>query len=265
MERLKKPTIDALINLLEDEDTHVSTLAMEELLHLQDADQLVAELQEAPSARLRNRIHQLGNILNIRRARTDLIRHVETSNMTLWDGLLQINYQYNPRMNGGAVDQLLAETMGRLPAELNTVRLTSFMRSEDFSYTGEDILGADLYLIEDLLRQRVGSPILLSVLAHHLGRQANWNSTVVLFKGKHCLLDSRGHLVEPAEGWRITRLPRHDNLHPCGKKEIWLTILCQLYLSAMLEGRLLAIHRVGTILTRLCGGDFTSLPFPLGS
>ncbi len=265
MDKLKKPTLDALVNLLEDEDTHIATLAMEELLRHQDADQLVAELQEAPSPVLRTRIHQLGNVLNIRRARTNLIRQVESSDISLWQGLLQINYQYNPRMNVNAVDELLTDLVDRLPVELNTARLISYMRDENFAYTGEDVLGSDLYLVEDVLRQRVASPILLSVVAHHLGRQAGWQSRVVLFKGKHCLLDGRGHLIEPAENWRITRLPKNDHLHPCGKQEIWLTILCQLYLSAMLEGRLLAIHRVGSILTRLCGGEFGALPFPLGS
>lgn len=265
MGKLQNRTLDALVNLLEDEDTHVSTLAMEQLLRHQDADDLIAELQEDANPVLRSRIHQLGNILNIRRARSQFIESVETSGLSLWNGLLQVNYQYNPRMNKDGVDRLVNELLEKMPSELNTVRLTSFMRNENFSYTGEDVLGADLYLLEDTLIQRVGSPIMLSVIARHLGRHLGWHSTVVLFKGKHCLLDARGHLIEPAENWRITRLPRHDNLHPCGNKEIWITILCQLYLSAMLEGRLLAIHRVGSILTKLCGGNFQNLPFPLGS
>jgi len=265
MEKTKNPTLEALVNLLEDEDTHISTLAMEQLLRHQDAETLVAELQEASSPVLRTRIHQLGNILNIRRARTQFIARVEGSGISLWEGLQQINYQYNPRMNQAAVDTMMGELQERLPEELNTAKLTAFMRGENFSYTGEDILGADLYLVEDVLAQRVGAPIILSVIARQLGRHAGWNSTVVLFKGKHCLLDPRGHLIEPAENWRITRLPRHDNLHPCGNKEIWLTVLCQLYLSAMLEGRLLAIHRVGSILAKLCSGEFRNLPFPLGS
>jgi hypothetical protein len=265
MELTTDTTVSALVNLLQDEDAHISTLAMEQLLQHQEAEHLVAELQESASPVLRSRIHQLGNILNIRRARHDFIARVEGTSLSLWQGLLEINYQYNPRLNQSQADKLLAELQEKLPKDINTARLTAFMRSENFTYTGEDILGADLYLVEDVLMQRVGAPILLSVLARQLGRQVGWNATVVLFKGKHCLLDPRGHLIEPAENWRITRLPRHDNLHPCGNKEIWLTVLCQLYLSAMLEGRLLAIHRVGSILATLCGGEFRALPFPLGS
>ncbi len=265
MAKLKQPTLDALINLLEDEDTQVSTLAMEQLLHHQEAEHLVAEFQEAANPVLRSRIHQLSNILNLRRMRSDLIQQVERGAMSVWDGLVQINYQYNPRMNPVTITEMLEDLLTRLPQDLNTVRLTSFLRSEGFTYTGEDILGADLYLVEDMLVQRMGAPILLSVLARYLGRQRGWNATMVLFKGKHCLLDARGHLVEPAESWRITRLPRHDHLHPCGNQEVWLTVLSQLFLSAMMEGRLQAIQRVGSILTTLCGGEFQRLPFPLGS
>jgi hypothetical protein len=265
IDNVNNPTVDALVNLLEDEDAHISTLAMEQLLRHQDAETLVAELQESASPLLRTRIHQLGNILNLRRARLDFISRVEGGNLSLGQGLEQINYLYNPRMNVGAVETMFNELLAKMPTDVNTNRLTAFMRNENFTYTGEDILGADLYLIEDVLAQRIGAPVILSLIARQLGRQLGWNASIVLFKGKHCLLDPRGHLIEPAENWRITRLPRHDNLHPCGNKEIWLTVLCQLFLSAMLEGRLLAIHRVGSIIARLCDGDCRDLPFPLGS
>ena len=265
MNKLKQTSLNALLSLLEDEDTQVSTMAMEELIRHHDIEHLVAEHQESPSPLLRSRIHQLGNILNLRKCRNDFIAQVESGSMTLWSGLSQINYQYNPRMRPSAIDTLVEDLVKQLPDPLNTVRLSTFMRSEGFSYSGDEILEPELYLLEDVLQHRLGSPILLSVIARHLGRLRGWRSTVVLFKGKHCLLDSRGHLIEPAETWRITRLPRHDHLHPCGNREIWMTVLCQLFLSAVLEGRLLTIQRTGSILTTLCGGDFGRLPFPLGS
>lgn len=260
-----KRTIDALINLLEDEDRHVSTMAMEQLLLLDsDVDRLIAELQESHNPVLRNRIHQLGKILKFRRAREVFINSVHESNISLWDGIIQINYQYNPQMNLGDIDTMTEEVTERLPQRITTVRMATFMRNENFSFPGEDILGADLFLIEDVLRQRVGSPILLSVVARHLGEIADWNASIVLFKGKHCLIDSDFHLVEPSEGWRVTRLTRDDKLHPCADRDIWLTILGQLFLSALLEGRLQTIHRVGSILSKLCDGEFRDLPFPLG-
>ncbi len=262
----ERQRIDALLNLLEDEDQQVSTLAMEQLLQLEHhADALIKEFQEAASPRLRTRIHQLGNILNLRRSRNAFIKNVAANNLSVWDGLLQINYQYNPRLSTSAIDAQLTGLERRLPENLSTVRLCGFMRDEQFSFTGEDTLGADLFLLEDVLAQRVGSPIVLSVIAGHLGERAGWSSSIVLYRGKHCLIDSDSNLIEPAEGWNVTRLTRDDRLHPCGDRDVWLTVLCQLFLAAMLEGRLQAIHRVASILCELCGGEFKHLPYPLGS
>ncbi len=267
MKRKSPKHIQALINLLEDEDRHVSSMAMEQLLTLDgDVDRLIAEFQEAPNPVLRGRIHQLGNIVKLRRERTLLINEVVDGKPTVWDGILRINRQYNPQMNLRNLNRMIEELAARVPSPISTVGMATFMHNETFSFTGEDILGADLYLLEDVLTQHVGAPILLSVIAKHLGEIYGWNALIVLFKGKHCLYDEQTcDLVEPAEGWRVTRLNRDDKLHPCADRDIWLTILCQLFLSALLEGRLQTIHRIGSILSRLCGGEFSKLPFPLGS
>lgn len=261
----EKTTIDALMNLLEDDDRQVSTLAMEELLRLDmQLDKLVAEFQEAPSPVLRGRIHQLGNILNIRRSRSYFIDNVGAGAMPLWEGMLQINYQYNPRMNFEAVAKVMGELVGHLPRRPSTLRMAAFMRSEGFGYTREDILGPDLYLVEDILAQRVGAPVLLAAIAKNLGEHCGWQANIVLYKGKHCLVDNHCNLIEPAEDWRVTPLSGLDKQHPCADKDVWLTVLSQLMLAALMEGSLQAIHRVGSILVELSGGRFDDLPYPLG-
>lgn len=262
----RQTTISALLNLLEDEDKQVSTLAMEQLLALdREIDALVAEFQESNSPVLRSRMHQVGNILKLRRSRAQFIQSVNEGSCPLWDGLLQINYQYNPRVNFDEVQKTMDELLEQFPRRPNTVSLAAFMRNEGFSYTGEDVFGSDLYLIEDVLHQRIGAPILLSVLARRLGELRGWKSTIVLYRGKHCLVDARQNLIEPAEGWRITSLRGSAKQHPCGDKDIWLTILSQLFLAALMEGTLQAIHRVGSILAKLSGTEFQELPYPLGS
>ena len=258
--------ISALLNLLEDEDRHVSTLAMEQLLTLDgDVGRLIAELQESDNPVLRGRIHQLGSILRLRRSRQRFIDSVRDSGTDLWDGILEINYQFNPRMNRREVSELIDEFGVRLPRRLSTHRLAAFMRKEKFCVTNEDLLGPDLYLPEDVLLQRVGAPILLAVVAQRIGRVRNGDASLGLHKGRHCLLDANYHLISPAENWRVTRLTNEDKLHPCGDRDVWFTILAQLFLSAVQEGRLQAIWRVGSILSQLCDGDFHDLPFPLGS
>jgi hypothetical protein len=262
----KRHTINALINLLEDEDRHVSTVAMEQLLMLdQNVDELVAEFQESHSPVLRSRIHQLGNILKMRRSRSLFIENVKTSSITQWQGIKQINYQYNPAMNAQEVERIFSALVERLPEQLSPIGLAEFMRNENFSFTAEDMMGADLYLIEDVLIQRMGAPILLSIIAQELAIKRRLKTSITIFKGKHCLIDSTSRLIEPSEDWRVTCLTTGEKLHSCNKDDTWLTVLGQLFLSAILEGRLQAIYRVGAILSELCGGKLRNLPFPLGT
>lgn len=261
-----KHTINALINLLEDEDRHVSTLAMEQLLHQeQTIDQLVAEFQESHNPILRSRIHQLSNILKMRRCRNLFVESVRHSSISLLEGAIKINYLYNPVMNMTETRKAFRDLARKLPSDLSSSRLGEFLREENFIHTTEDMLGADLYLIEDVLLQRVGSSLLLSLIANELSRSAGIHNQIVIYRGKHSLLDDSNNLIDPSENWRISRAKQNDRLHPCTKNDIFLTILSQLFLSAIFEGRLQSIYRVCLPLTDLCGGKLGDLPFPLGS
>lgn len=264
--RRPKARIDALVSLLEDEDRHVSTLAMEQLLMHGEADSLVAELQESHNPVLRGRVHQMGSILRMRRERSVFIDKVNAGELTLWEGVQQINAQYDPRYMESQVSVVMNELAEKMPQKITSRRLADFMRNEQFSYPGEDVLGADLYLAEDVVTNRVGAPVLLAVVARELAASRGWRTTVVLHRGKHSLQDRRGNLIEPGRDWKVSPVTRQDKqLHTCSHRDVWLTILCQLCLSSLQEGRLLAIHRVGSILSKLCGGEFQQLPFPLGS
>ncbi len=266
MTNQEKSNIDALINLLEDDDKQVSTLAMEQLLTLdQGLDEIVADLQESQNPILRNRIHQLGNILSIRRSRGKFIDDVKRSMLNLWDGVVKINFQYNVKMNIFEVENMMSELKRELPARLSTTKMINFMRRHNFIFTGDDQLDAELYLIEDVLIQRIGAPILLAVIAHELGNHGGWYSNIVIYRGRHCLMDANDHIIEPSEEWKVTRKVRDPRPHICHKDDVWMAILSQLFLSAILEGRLQAIHRVGAILAKLSGGNIRFLPFPLGS
>lgn len=260
-----QPPIDSLISLLGDEDRMISSMAMEKLLQ-RDADlgALIAEHQEAEDPRLRARVHQMSNVSDIRRARSELIDGIRQAKLSLWDGMLAINHQYNTRLNREAVNRLQDELAASISRPVTGSRMAQFMKGESFATAKENVLGADLYLLEDVLAQRIGSPILLTTIAQQLGHRVGWASTIVLHKGKHCLIDAQNNFIEPAEGWRVSKFTPEVQLHPCTDKDIWMTVLCQLYLAAMLDGRVQAIHRVGTILAKLCDGNFRDLPYPLG-
>ena len=139
-------TIAALINLLEDEDKQVSVAAMERLLtYEKNLDNIIAEFQESSSPVLRGRIHQLSNVLNLKRSRTKFIDNVKNASISLWDGIVEINYQFNPIMDIQEVTRSFQSIKDRLPRDSSFLSVVDFFKNEDFTITNEDILGADLY------------------------------------------------------------------------------------------------------------------------
>ena len=256
----------ALTNLLADEDHYISTMAMEKLLSMKEEVQsVIAEYQESHDPAIRNRIHQLGSILKIRQSRSELVQNIKNSSISLWEGTLQINYHYDPKMEIGQVNHSMSSLSSHLPRKLLTAGLANFMRNENFSYAGEDIVGPDLFLIEDVLLHRVGAPILFCVIAKELARKRKLDIDIVLFRGQFCLLDKAKLLIDPTSGWKLIRLNSSQDYCLYQNFNIWLAILSQLFTSTMLEGRLQAIHRVAVLLSEICGNNIRNLPFPLGS
>ena len=130
----------------------------------------------------------------------------------------------------------------------------------------KSIMDKHVAMNNDVLKHRTGSQIVLTILAQQFGINASWKGSVVLYRGKHCLLDNFGNLLDPSENWKITRFTKGETkIHHCTNKDLWLTLLCQIFLSAMLDGNLHNVHKAAYILTNLCEGDIHQMPFPLGS
>jgi hypothetical protein len=165
----------------------------------------------------------------------------------------------------------VTETAGELARELtatdsvSTSGIARLMRDQEFVVPTEDILDADLYLIERVLGTRYGAGVMLCALAQHLGAAGGWESTICLHEGRFCLLDRQFHLVDPAEGWNITTPEGEDRYHICSRREVLLAILCQLFLGALVDGNLRDIHHFGTLLTGLNHDGLAELPFPIGT
>ena len=262
----KNPRISALLSLLQDDDLKVASLAMEQFLKLGDvADQTVAHHQESRDPHLRHRIHQLSSILARRRARREFIRAVEQEDMSLWDGVCQINALYDLQFSPSRAEGRCAELVGKLRAgTVGPPRIAALMREEEFSVPEEDTLDVDLYLIERVFEIKYGSPATLCALVHHLGQMAGWFSTIVLYNGRFCLIDRNQLLVDPTEDWHIAKLEAADKIHPCAKKHVWLGILTQMFLISLVEGHLRDLYHFGQLLTALNGTSLRLLPYPLG-
>ncbi|OGV83692.1 MAG: hypothetical protein A3K18_00035 [Lentisphaerae bacterium RIFOXYA12_64_32] len=239
---------------------------MEQFLNLgQVTEKTIAEFQEAQDPRLRCRIHQLSTILQRRNARKEFIDGIRQERISLWDGILQVTALYDPLAQLEPVHKGIAEMVRLLQStEITTPRIAALMRDQEFTVPEEDILDVELFLVDQVFETRYGSAPLLCALAQHLAAQVEWSLTTVLHMGRFCLIDRDHLLLDPVEGWHISKLGGDDKIHPCGRRDVLLDVLLQLFLIALVEGHLRDLYHFGDLLTALNGFTVEDLPFPLG-
>jgi hypothetical protein len=259
--------ISALINLLQDEDLKVASLAMEQFLLLGDeTERAIAEYQDDGNPQLRQRIHQLTGIVRRRRQRQEFTDDVLAENMSIWDGVCRINELYDPQCNRRIIDRGVSEATKSVAhrRKVSIPHLAALMRQSEFSVPGEDIMDVDLYLAEDVMETRFGSSIVLCALAHEIGLRRGLNTTVALHRGQYCLADAKGMLLSPLNNWQVSKIEEKDPIHPCAPRDVWIGVLGQLFTVALVEGQLRDLSHLGFILTALNGDDLDTLPYPLG-
>jgi len=259
-------SLSALITLLQDEDLKVASLAMEQFLNLGLAEETIAEFQESQDPRLRQRIHQLSGILTRRRARQTFLEAVANEGITIWEGILRINVLYDPQCNRTQVDEYVQSLAAKLETQGATgPRLAALMREAEFMVPDEDTLDVELYLADCVVETKYGSPAVLCAIAQAVGQQAGWNPSIVLHEGRFCLIDRHGLLIDPSEGWHLSRIDTQAKIHPCSRKDIWLGVLSQLFLVSLVEGHLRDLYHFGDLLSSLNNTPFEeALPYPLG-
>jgi hypothetical protein len=259
--------VSALLTLLQDEDLKVASLAMEQFLGLGPVtEKTIAEFQEAQDPRLRGRIHQLSTILQRRNARKEFVDAIRQERICVWDGILQVTALYDPLAQLAPVRDGIADMVRLLrTTETTTPRIAALMRDQEFTVPEEDIMDVELFLVDRVFETRYGSAPLLCALAQHVAAQVGWTLTTVLHMGRFCLIDRDHLLLDPVEGWHISRLGGKDRIHPCGCRDVLLGILLQLFLIALVEGHLRDLYHFGDLLTALNGDTAEALPAPIGS
>ncbi len=257
----------ALLNLIQDDNLKVASLAMEEFLkqNSEQTEKMLAEHQEAADPRMRGRIHQLSSISNRRRQRIDFIRRVRSQDMGLWEGMCRINSLYDARASLRHVSKrirgLRSEMLDSSPAGLP--KIASIMREHDFTVPEGGDTDIELYLVESVLASSHGSDIILASLAQHIAEEAGWRGSIALHEGRFILVDNQCRLLDPAAGWQVSGSEK-EMLHPCSSQDLWLAVLTRLFSIALTEGHLRDIHHFGSLLAALNGGDISALPSPLG-
>lgn len=257
----------ALLTLLQDENPRIAALAMEQFLKREQVlDTLIAEYQDTADKRLRQRLHQLSSILTQRRARREFVSNVQDQSYSLWQGVCRLNQIYDSECSQKKIARMTTDICNESDQFLtNAPRLASFMKESDFSVPSRLLMDIDFYLIDSVLEFRIGSSALLCALAQHIGwRLGKWSSSVVLYQGSYCLVDSQNLLVDPLNNWQVENLEETDRFHPCSRQDVWLGILSQMFLVALTEGNLPDSYHLGRLMTALNGDRMDCFPYPLG-
>jgi hypothetical protein len=263
--RVNNERISALLTLLQDDDVKIASLAMEQFLNLGHlADETIAEHQESQDPQLRQRIHQLSTILVRRRMREEFVRALGDGTLSLWRGVVGITVLYDPTANVEYVERECDALHDAIAAgDPGAAHVAKVMKDRELRVPSEEILDVDLFLIDRVLEGKSGSAVALCALAQHAAGK-HWPTTLVLRNGRFCLMDADHTLVEPTEGWRITKLGEDEKVHPCSIKDALLAVLTQLFLVSLVDGSLRELYHFGSLLTALNRTGLSALPFPLG-
>jgi len=259
--------IKSLLNLLQDDNPRIASLAMEQFLKReQTLETTLAHYQETDNPRLRQRLHQLGSILMQRRMQREFVAAVQNQSISLWRGICRLNQIYDPSCSYRRISNMVNDLRNELDRNLSkATRVAAFMKDTEFRVVTPSLFDIDAYLIESVLELRLGNSALLGALAQYLGwHWGNWSSTFILYEGRYCLIDSENLVVDPSRGWRIRKLDHAEKIHPCSRQDVWLGILSQMLVVALSEGSLRESHQIGRLLCELNNDSLSSLPYPLG-
>lgn len=255
----------ALLSLLRDDDTKVASLAMEHFLKLGDLGTAIAMYQDDGDSRVRQRMHQMSAIVARRNAQKQFIEAVREGQPELWDGVVRINVLYDPQASVEKINRQVRGLANQLPVSGTDVKaVAALMKEHEFMVPNDDILDGELYMMDSVLETNFGSAASLCVLAGRLGNLCGWENRPVLYEGRLCLIGDENVLLDPGTDWRLRALDKKHKVHTCAKKDVWMMILSQLFLIALVDGQLRDLYHFGDLLTALNGDTINELPFPLG-
>ena len=261
-EKLKRT--NALVNLLQDDNGAVASMAMEQLLNLEGLDTLIATLQDSANPVLRQRIHQISNIITRRRLRRSLLERLATDDITLWEAFRDINVFTDTQRSVSHVDELFEEINRPFKRRhATTLQIISYLRECGFHVSGEGGAKIEHYNVAEVLEYRSGAALSLAVIAQKLGNASGWNATIGLHAGKYCLIDANFHLIDITADWQITRIER-DKYHVCARRDLINCLICSLVVAANYEGLLKDFYLYSKLFADINGIDLPAAGHPFG-
>jgi len=258
--------IEALINLLQDEDPQIAIIAMEKLLSNQMfVKNQLKELQESPDPCIRTRVHQMESIITRKNQLEAFTERVKDNKIELWEDLIFLNKIIDKSLKTETITKSFQVLDEKIPRkQMTTLEIAAFMREQSFSCPNEDILDPGLFLIYEVLECSLGNPLLLCIIARQVAMKHQKRLTIVLHKGRHCLVSDESSFIDPQNGWSVTKLKQNAKVYPCTNRDILLTVISQLYLSALIEGQLRIIAFLSKMMAALSNTTVSEFPYPVG-
>lgn len=258
--------IDALITLLDDEDHSIAVMAMEKLLENEEFIKTeMPRLQESDNPVIRERIHQMESIIVQKEKKETFLNSLDKDNLSLLDGLFFMNQFFYDDLRLSSITERISKIVASLSSkDCGSLDLINYMRKEAYSSPKTDVLDLDYFLIDDALENKIAHSVLLCMLAREIADRLGIALIVVLYKGRHCLIDTKDHFIDPVKNWKVETLEDTIKVYPCTNRDLLLTVLSQLYLSCMVDGQLKVIYQLTEMMTFLSGKSLEDMPFPLG-
>ncbi|MBS1370518.1 MAG: hypothetical protein HPZ91_11240 [Lentisphaeria bacterium] len=205
----RKPSLESLISLLDDEDENVAVSAMAELLNREsELGEVLAELQEGENALARRRAHQLQAAITLRRRRRAFAAKLDAQKVDLIDGLIDVHLQWYDNDSRPGLVQLWTDF--RLEAQRFPQRtlenLSYFMRKSGFSAMAESTLHPEYYCIGPILENGIGASSILSGVVLEIA-DPTFKLQLVRVMGEFALYDGNGRLLLPGRNFQVCAAP----------------------------------------------------------
>ena len=264
---MNRSKLQSLLSLLDDPDDNIAVTVMSELLKNEsELMALLAELQESDNKVLRKRVQQLETIITLRKRRREFAKKI-TPPVKVVEALTELHLLYHER-DVPEVVYSMVEMFVRIACNNNIETIDdigTFMARNNFTMTmPEDKPVPEDYCIGSVLNDRMGSDIMLCLLAKLIGVHAKIKVALVRLDDMFAVCTPDGRFIAPANNW----VPEEMNgqaldirWNDSGNLLKYISLM--LFLHTVSSDN---FHYVHTVAQALCGGDddFSTdfLPYP---
>ena len=259
------PSTDTLLNLLDDQDALVSFLALEQLLHRDNLQQIISDNQDAPNPTRRRKIHQLAAVSGRLDLQRTILHSIKQGKCSVWKALSAIDLLYDTQSSQAFIDEKIASLQYYYHREtgLRLEELGNFCANSGFLVARNPLDTIGYYLVGDVLDRRIGSCGLLCAIAKRIARQ-RMHLNYCLRAGHICLLDKQNNVLDPGDGWKV--FPKIDprSIRLCTDTEIISILLCQMLTVSITLWSQHDIYLFASLLSEIYSLPLGSFPYPLG-